>query len=317
VRLTVMSIPAQIGMLAGPNAHTRNIAGTGICVSGLWLWCSDTRNIAGTAVRVGSTVWVHTCVSGWSTASHRVRARHSSLLLMPAGSRPSAAGNAALSRARLGLWSTHVRALPRWTREWAAAVFAAARTPHCMHTHTYMRKHTYRMHTQIHSGTQDTHATIFEVFQLVLCAGQFFGAGTGTRVTACQRAGSTAGTQGERTETYLVKRKTGLVTVKKCLTRPAHVDWSYCGASKVKGLSPAITQVRSATITEPTFRGLLQENWRETGSPGSWALSFSSQQAQKESRVIVSTPDHTRCNAALCTLVLCARSGAHSALSAQ
>ena len=28
-------------------------------------------------------------------------------------------------------------------------------------------------------------------------------------------------------------------------------------------------------------------------------------------------PDHTRCNAALCTLVLCARSGAHSALSAQ
>ncbi len=30
-----------------------------------------------------------------------------------------------------------------------------------------------------------------------------------------------------------------------------------------------------------------------------------------------SPPDHTRCNAALCTLVLCARSGAHSALSAQ
>ena len=28
-------------------------------------------------------------------------------------------------------------------------------------------------------------------------------------------------------------------------------------------------------------------------------------------------PDHTRCNAALGTLVLCARSGAHSALSAQ
>ena len=27
--------------------------------------------------------------------------------------------------------------------------------------------------------------------------------------------------------------------------------------------------------------------------------------------------DHTRCNAALCTLVLCDRSGAHSALSAQ
>jgi hypothetical protein len=27
--------------------------------------------------------------------------------------------------------------------------------------------------------------------------------------------------------------------------------------------------------------------------------------------------DHTRCNAALCTLVLCARSGSHSALSAQ
>jgi len=29
--LTVMSMPAQIGMLAGPKAHTRNKAGTGVC----------------------------------------------------------------------------------------------------------------------------------------------------------------------------------------------------------------------------------------------------------------------------------------------
>jgi hypothetical protein len=205
---------------------------------------------AGELARAPAFAQVHTCVSGCSTASQRVRARHSSLLLVPAGSRPSAAGNAALSCARLGLWYTHACALPRWTREWAAAVFAAARTPHCMHTNTCVCMHTYRMHTQIHarSGTQDTHATIFEVFQLVLCAGQLLSAGTGTRATACQRAGSTAAsshneTGRERTETYLVKRKTGLVTVKKCFTRPAHVDWSYCGASRVKGLSPAIMQV--------------------------------------------------------------------------
>ena len=34
-----------------------------------------------------------------------------------------------------------------------------------------------------------------------------------------------------------MKRNTGLVTVKKCFVRPAHVDWSYCGASRVKGFS--------------------------------------------------------------------------------
>jgi hypothetical protein len=47
--------------------------------------------------------------------------------------------------------------------------------------------------------------------------------------------------------------------VKKCFTRPAHADWSYCGASRVKGLSPAIMQVwcyhakneMSATPTGP------------------------------------------------------------------
>jgi hypothetical protein len=39
-----------------------------------------------------------TCVSGWSTASQRVRARHSSLLVVPAGSRPSAAGQECSSR---------------------------------------------------------------------------------------------------------------------------------------------------------------------------------------------------------------------------
>ena len=38
---------------------------------------------------------------------------------------------------------------------------------------------------------------------------------------------------------------------------------------------------------------------------------------RREERPALSLPDHTRCNAALGTLVLCARSGAHSALSAQ
>ena len=66
-----------------------------------------------------------------------------------------------------------------------------------------------------------------------------------------------------------------------------------------------ITEERSKQIMSAT------DAWKESlQNPFALACVLSAQ-------INAADLDHTRCNAALGTLVLCARSGAHSALSAQ
>lgn len=93
------------------------------------------------------------------------------------------------------------------------------------------------IHTRQHA--RQAGRTVLEAPQLVFCAGQLRIAVTGFRTSLrASRQGGRRGRGCGRTRgTCLVKRNTGLVTVKKCFVRPAHVDWSYCGASRVKGFS--------------------------------------------------------------------------------
>ena len=87
-------------------------------------------------------------------------------------------------------------------------------------------------------------------------------------------------------------------------------------------------------MTRDDIGGISELNSTHSGLPPTFTLAFCSVFHSPCSAIIlvsaplinstplcadclVGNPDHTRCNAALCTLVLCARSGAHSALSAQ
>ncbi len=109
---------------------------------------------SGELARAPAFAHVHTCVSGCSTASQRVRARHSSLLLVPAGSRPSAAGNAALSCARLGL--TRVRCRAGHENGRRPSLLQHAPLTACTRTHVYACTHIACIHKYMHEAARRT-----------------------------------------------------------------------------------------------------------------------------------------------------------------